>query len=113
MNFLDASIEGNHAVINGQPVPLGANYRNPCGHTQIGIRPEYVQFTADGGLPVVVRHIEDLGHRRIVHAELEGSPISVSVPEGCPFDATMTQVRFIPEKINVFVDSWRVEGGAF
>ena len=113
MNFLDASIEGNHAVINGQHVPLGANYRNPCGHTQIGIRPEYVQFTADGGLPVVVRHIEDLGHRRIVHAELEGSPISVSVPEGCPLDATMTQVRFIPEKINVFVDSWLVEGGAF
>ena len=112
MNFLEAKIEGSDAIINGQRVPLGANYRTSCGHTQVGIRPEYVQFTADGGLPVVVKHVEDLGHRRIVHAEVARSLISVSVPEGCSFDATMTQVRFIPDKINVFVDDWRVQGEA-
>ena len=112
MNFLEANIEGSRGVINGQCFPLGANYRTASGFTQIGIRPEYIQFSADEGLPVVVKHVEDVGRRRIVRAELANFPISVSVPEGQPFDINMARVRFIPDKINVFVDDWRVQGEA-
>lgn len=112
MNFLEAKIEGSTGVINGQCFPLGANYRTASGFTQIGIRPEYIQFSADEGLPVVVKHVEDVGRRRIVRAELANSPISVSVPEGQSFDTNMARVRFIPEKINIFVDDWRVQGEA-
>ncbi|MDB2615372.1 ABC transporter ATP-binding protein [Luminiphilus sp.] len=112
MNFLEAKIEGSRGVINGQCFPLGASYRTASGFTQIGIRPEYIQFSADEGLPVVVKHVEDVGRRRIVHAELANSPISVSVPEGQFFDNTMARVRFIPDKINIFVDDWRVQGEA-
>ena len=112
MNFLEAKIEGSTGVINGQCFPLGANYRTASGFTQIGIRPEYIQFSADEGLPVVVKHVEDVGRRRIVRAELANSPISVSVPEGQSFDTNMARVRFIPEKINIFVNDWRVQGEA-
>ncbi len=113
MNFLDATIEGNTAVIDGQRISLNAHYRTALGHTQVGIRPEYVEFTAEEGLPVVIQHIEDVGHRRIVHALVGETPIAVSVQEGQPFDTSMNRVRFVPGKINIYSDSWRVQGEAF
>jgi glycerol transport system ATP-binding protein len=112
MNFFDAQIEGCDAMIYGQRIPLGRRYKSLSGRTQIGIRPEYIQFTKEGGLPAAIKHIEDVGRRRIVHAEVAESSIKVSVPEGCPFDITMDRLRFDPDKINIFVDGWRTKGEA-
>ena len=110
MNLLDAEIADNHALIAGYSVPLGARYTTLAGRTQIGIRPEYIEFSADKGLPVQIQRIDDVGHRRIVRAEAAGCAIAVSLAEGTALDATMTHVQFVPEKINVYADDWRVQG---
>ena len=112
MNFFDAQIEGCDAMIYGQRIPLGRRYKSLSGRTQVGIRPEYIQFTKEGGLPAVIKHIEDVGRRRIVHAEVAESLVKVSVPDGYSFDTTMDRIRFNPDKINIFVDGWRTEGEA-
>ena len=109
MNLLDAEVKGNTAYVDGNPVPLGLNYKPGSGRVQIGVRPEYVSFTDEGGLPVTVRRVEDVGRHRIVRATLSGTPINVVLPEGMPLSEDMNHVVFAPEQVGVYVDDWRIE----
>ena len=110
MNLFDAEIAGSEARIAGATVPLGDSYRPMTGRTQIGIRPEYVVF-GDTGLPVTVKRIEDVGRHKIVRAELAGLPLSGILPEGASLPSA-TCASFVPEKVNVYLNDWRVSGGA-
>ncbi len=112
MNLLAAEVKGDHAMVAGNALPLGAAYGTPQGRIQIGIRPEYAQMTAGEGLPARINRVEDVGRHRIIRADVAGTPISVIQPEGQPIDASLTHVRFAPEKINVYVDDWRLQGSA-
>ncbi len=110
MNLFDAKIEGNRAQLQGASVELGAAYGPMTGRTQIGIRPEYAQLTEGEGLPVRILRVEDVGRHRLVRAEAAGQPLNIVVPEGMPVGAAQTHVTFVPDKINVYADDWRVAG---
>jgi glycerol transport system ATP-binding protein len=107
MNLLDAEIAGSEARLQGVSVPLGAAYAPVAGRAQIGIRPEYVMLS-DQGLPVSVRRVEDVGRHRIVRAELAGQALNAILPEGMALPGTDARVSFVPGKINVYADDWRV-----
>jgi len=109
MNVLDAQVEGNTARIGGQAVALGAGYDPLSGRTQIGIRPEFVDFTDSAdGLPVTVTAVEDVGRHRIVRATLDGTAISAVLAEDAPLPADSPRVLFRPERIGVFENDWRI-----
>ena len=108
MNLLEAEIRGNTAMVAGQPVALGAGYGPVTGRAQIGIRPEYAVLTAGDGLPITIRRVEDVGRHRIIRGEVAGTTVNVIAPEGLAVDASLTHVRFQPERINVYADDWRV-----
>ena len=108
MNLLEAEIRGNTAMVAGQPVALGAGYGPVTGRAQIGIRPEYAVLTAGDGLPITIRRVEDVGRHRIIRGEVEGNTVNVIASEGMAVDASLTHVRFQPERINVYADDWRV-----
>jgi glycerol transport system ATP-binding protein len=110
MNLLDAEVRGDLAIVSGHAVPLGAGYGTPTGRTQIGIRPEYAQMTSGDGLPARIKRVEDVGRHRIIRADVAGSPINLILPEGQPVGAELSHVRFAPDKINVYVDDWRLAG---
>ena len=92
-------------------MPLGATYSGLTGQIQIGIRPEYCDLAADEGLPITIRRVEDVGRHRIIRGEVAGSVVNVIAPEGASIPADMTRVRFAPERVNVYADDWRVQGG--
>jgi glycerol transport system ATP-binding protein len=108
MNLLDAEIRGNMAMVAGQPVALGAGYGAVTGRAQIGIRPEYATLTAGDGLPITIRRVEDVGRHRIIRGEVAGATVNVIAPEGMAVDASLTHVRFQPERVNVYADDWRI-----
>ncbi|NTT85301.1 ABC transporter ATP-binding protein [Tabrizicola fusiformis] len=112
MNLMEASVSGSRARVAGGEVALGAGYGAVSGRTQIGIRPEYCSLTAGEGLPVTIRRIEDVGRHRIVRAEMAGQPFNIIAPEGMAIGADMTRVAFVPGKVSVYADDWRVAGGA-
>ena len=108
MNFLDARVDGDRAwLTDDASVPLGAAYGPVTGRSQIGIRPEHAVLSQNEGLPLAVRRIEDAGRHRLVRGEVLGKPLNVVVPEGQPIPAE-PRVSFLPEKINVYADDWRV-----
>ncbi|MGL6210548.1 MAG: ABC transporter ATP-binding protein [Paracoccaceae bacterium] len=112
MNLLDATVSGTEAHLKTGTVPLGASYGPQTGRTQIGIRPEYVEMTNGNGLPARILRIEDVGRHRILRADVAGGQISVILPEGREVGPDLTHVRFNPAKVNVYVNDWRIAGGA-
>ena len=112
MNLLDAKVTGSTAHLQGVELSLGAAYGSLTGRTQIGIRPEYCELSASEGLPLTIRRVEDVGRHRIIRGEVAGQIVNVISAEGREIAADLTRVRFAPERINVYADDWRVQGGA-
>ncbi|MCH1493515.1 MAG: ABC transporter ATP-binding protein [Luminiphilus sp.] len=110
MNLLDASIHGDLAMLGERAVPLASAYGTVAGRTQIGIRPEHIRVMADGGLPAEIRAVENVGHRRIVRAHLDGHSLNIVLPPGEPLGTGTLHLQFPPDKINVYADEWRVAG---
>jgi glycerol transport system ATP-binding protein len=108
MNFLDAKIDGNTAVVNGQTIALGEHYQAVEGRTQIGVRPEFVTLASKGGLPFTLKRVEDVGRHRIVRGEVMGAAFNMIADEGTEISDTQTRVVFDPAKIGVYANDWRV-----
>ncbi len=108
MNLIPAKVEGNRAYIDGAELELAGGYGAPQGRVALGVRPEYARLSADEGLPVKVRRVEDVGRHKIVRAEFFGNEINVISGEGDEIGADMTRVAFDPAHVNVYADDWRV-----
>lgn len=109
MNLIDAEVSGNTAHCAGHAVPLGGSYKALRGRVQIGVRPEFVTLASDEeGLPVTIRRIEDVGRHQIMRAEFAGRPLNAILPEGMSVPADAKRLKFVPERVNVYVDDWRV-----
>lgn len=108
MNFIDASVAGSVAQVQGSEVALAARYSPVKGRGQIGIRPEYCTLTSGPGLPVTVQRIEDVGRHRVIRAQLSGQPFNIIADEDEVIAADAVRVSFQSEKINVYDDDWRV-----
>ena len=107
MNVLPAKIEGASAVIGGQTVPLsGAPKLGSASRVEIGVRPEFIRLER-AGLPVTIDKVEDTGRQKIVRASFAGQKIAIVLAEDEDIPAE-AGVRFEPQAIGVFADSWRV-----
>ncbi|RVT83410.1 ABC transporter ATP-binding protein [Rhodobacteraceae bacterium CCMM004] len=110
MNLLPAEVQGSEARIGSHTIALPAAYAPPVGKAvEMGVRPEFVTFTDDpAGLPVRVRRVEDVGRHKIVRADHEGTAINIVVPEGASVPEGAARVAFVPARVNVYADGWRV-----
>jgi glycerol transport system ATP-binding protein len=111
MNVLPIALDGRTARLGSQSIELPAGAEVGKGSTiELGVRPEYVRLGREG-MPVTITKVEDIGRRKIVHAELEGQDVAIIVPEQdeIPADARLS---FDPRGINLYADSWRLELGA-
>ncbi len=112
MNILPCDVSGGVARVGSQDIPLNKGYSGLTGKIELGIRPEFVSLGAGkNGMPIQVKSVEDIGRFKIVHAQLEGYPVSAMLPEGSsvPADAT---AYFDTSRINLYRDSHLVRGEA-
>ena len=105
MNVLPARVEGATAYVEGQAIALDHTY--PAlpqdRRIELGIRPEFASVSREGGLPVTLRRVEDLGRRRIARVELAGVPLAATLPEGMPVPAE-PRVALDPARLHVYAD---------
>jgi len=112
MNVLEARIDGAVAHVMDCAIPLGRRYGPVKGdRIEIGVRPEFARLSRTGpGLPVAVRRVEDVGHHKIIRAEIAGREINVIAQEDQPVDERAEWVQFAPSRVNVYADGWLVQG---
>ncbi len=111
MNFLECTVEGNEARVDGVLIPLdektAAQGRTAQGKLELGIRPMYLDVRPkpdDTSVESQVTMIEDQGSHRIVTIDLAGHTLRAKVPEGNPISEGRVWVHFPKERIRLFAD---------
>jgi len=93
----------------GHAVATASSQANAArGRLEIGVRPEFVHFAADG-IPVQVERCADVGRFRIVDARAGEQLIKLVVAEGEPIPATSAHVAFDPARTRLYADGWVVQ----
>jgi len=110
MNVLPCTVEGDKAILDGQHVTV----QNPPTaaldgkRIELGIRPEFVSFAADG-LPVAVVKVSDAGRYRIVETRHGTSRVNLLVDPDVAVPGYGAKLRFDPAYTRLYADGWLVE----
>jgi glycerol transport system ATP-binding protein len=80
----------------------------PGRGTQIGVRPEFVRFAAEG-IPVCIERVVDLGRHRIVDARHGDQVIKAVVTEGAAVPTGNGHLAFDAQHTHVYAEGWLVE----
>jgi len=114
MNVLPCEVKGGKAFCLGQPVETenaGLVRRDGAGF-DLGVRPEFVSFGAEG-LPAKVTKVADAGRYRIVDtvvaAGAEERVVKLLVGEGGTVPSEGARLAFDPARTRVYQDGWIVE----
>jgi len=110
MNFLPCKINQGQPVFHGNLIntshPVSSDL---SGRIVVGVRPEFVEF-ADGGIPVVIEKIEDLGRYQVVTVKHESEVIKMVVNEDQMIPAESPKIQFNPDQTRIYCDDWLVGG---
>lgn len=104
MNVLPCTLQDSQLIVFGNRIDLTCKPGVSPHKLELGIRPEYVELTADRGIPVRVKAVEDVGKHIVVRTQLEDQEINVIVPEGGSIPEN-ARVWFDPSKIGIYQDS--------
>ena len=111
MNFLECTIEGNEARVDGSGIVLdeetAAKGRKARGKLELGIRPMYLEVhegSGDGMVRARVKGVEDLGSYRIVALTLAGQTLKARLPEDKPVPEGEVWLDFPPQWTRLFAD---------
>jgi len=105
MNFLDATyIDGGVRLKDGTVVPLAAPLSLTNGaKVTLGIRPEHVVITSEGGLNANVELVEPTGFGIILHLSLHGLPFKIFTLDRAALTSGPTiNVSFPAQHLHVF-----------
>jgi glycerol transport system ATP-binding protein len=116
MNFLECTIEGNEARVDGAGIVLdeetAAKGRKARGKLEFGIRPMYLEVHAesvDGRVRARVKGVEDLGSYKIVTLKLGGKTLKARLPEDKPVPEGEVWLGFPPQWTRLFADGWLIK----
>ena len=110
MNVLPCAVDadtvmiGEHAIAVQNRPTAAPNGRR----IEIGVRPEFVSFAAEG-LPVPIVKVADAGRYRIVETRHGASRINVLVTDGAALPGEGARLRFDPAYTRLYADGWLVE----
>jgi glycerol transport system ATP-binding protein len=107
MNLLPATFEGGVPRFAGIPVEVASPPKAPPAgaRLEIGVRPEFVRFGADG-IPVRVLRVRDSGRYRIVETQHEATTIKLLVGEGKDLPSETGHLQFDRAHTQLYADGW-------
>lgn len=106
MNLLPCDVREGQAFFRDQFVPVESGEVSAAGtKLEIGVRPEFVSFAAEG-VEVDVVKVTDAGRHRIVETRSGETVIKLLVEDGVPVPDGSTHVAFDPSRTRVYADGW-------
>ncbi len=118
MNILPAENNNGEIGFEGCPIKTSskADIKTLQGKLEIGIRPEFIRFAAEGdsgsdasAIPVEIIRVSDLGKFRIVEVKHEHHLIKLILPERDSLPSNSPHIIFDPAKTMLYADSWVVD----
>ena len=109
MNILPCKITNGEINLSGQRIASNSSItKTNFKKTQVGIRPEFIDFSKDG-IPVKVLKVNNIGRHKIVDVESGGGKIKIlsnphdEIPNGSAF------VTFDQKYTYAYGDDWIIE----
>ena len=109
MNFLPCKITNGEINLSGKKIPTSSNIKKSnFKNTQVGIRPEFVDFSKDG-IPVKVLKVNNVGRHKIIDVKSNEGLIKIlsntqdTIPDGSAF------VTFNQKYTYAYEDDWIIE----
>ena len=97
MNLMDARIADGRLRLGATEI---AAVNHSVGHVTLGIRAEDLAPEANG-LPFRITFVEELGAQRLVHGDIEGQPVTVTVAPSVPLSTDM-HLAIRPDALHLF-----------
>ena len=76
--------------------------------TQIGIRPEFINFSKDG-IPVKIKRVSNTGRHKIVDTECNGGNIKILSNASTEIPSESAHITFNQKYTYVYGDNWIIE----
>ncbi len=105
MNVLPCSIDNGKAWLDGSEITTANQAQSGKGTPEVGIRPEFVEFSKDG-LEARVIKVNDAGRFNIVETECAGGKVKLLVDEGGDIPSEDARLSFNPDQTRIYQDGW-------
>jgi glycerol transport system ATP-binding protein len=109
MNILPCAIENGQINFGGKILPNKINAKkNNFKTTQVGIRPEFINFSKDG-IAVKIKRISDTGRHKVVDAECSSGNIKILANSSTEIPSGSAHITFDQKYTYVYGDNWIIE----
>jgi glycerol transport system ATP-binding protein len=111
MNLVAANVADNLAHVAGHTIELAGRYPALSDKsTVLGFRPDYASLVPDGGVPVQIRRLEDLGRRRLARVALGPHEIFATVPPDMSINGDRAGLTIRPDRLFVYANDALIAG---
>ena len=109
MNILPCEIENGQINFEGKIIPNSTSIKQTnFSKTQIGIRPEFINFSKDG-IPVKIKRVSNTGRHKIVDTECNGGNIKILSNASTEIPSGSAHITFNQKYTYVYGDNWIIE----
>ena len=109
MNILPCQIKNGQINFAGQAIQSNSNIKkNNFQKTQLGIRPEFINFS-DKGIPVKIKRVSNTGRHKIIDTECSGGTIKVLSNASTEIPSGSAHISFDQKFTYVYGDNWIIE----
>ncbi|WP_227270173.1 ABC transporter ATP-binding protein [Roseobacter weihaiensis] len=105
MNVLPALELEGVILFEGHQIAFEGAVKGTGGHTEVGIRPEFVSLS-DAGLPAQVRKVSDVGRHAVVEAMVGNTPVKAIVEGEVPPQGDTVHLAFRTDQTRLYRDGW-------
>ena len=106
MNLLPAVVDGGRVRVPGTELALeAAPPPANADKLEIGIRPEFLEITDDGGHEAAIERVDDLGNFRLATVRLGDHRLVAKLAEDRPLAADRCRLRFPERFTKLYADS--------
>ena len=109
MNILPCEIKNGQINFEGKILPANTNLKKSnFNKTQVGIRPEFVNFSNDG-IAVKIKRVSDTGRHKVIDTECDSGSIKILASSSTQIPNGSAHITFDKEYTYAYGDDWIIE----
>ena len=109
MNILPCEIKNGEINFSGQKISINKSIKkSDFTKTQLGIRPEFINFS-NSGIPVKIKRVSNTGRHKIIDAESSGGDVTILSNSSTIIPSGSAHITFNQKYTYVYGDNWIIE----
>ena len=109
MNILPCEIKNGQINFEGKVLPTNTSIKKSnFDKTQVGIRPEFINFSNDG-IAVKVKRVSDTGRHKVIDTECGSGSIKILASQSTQIPSGSAYITFDQKYTYAYGDNWIIE----